>query len=169
MKLTKENYFSPEASKEYMGSTQFKNFKECEAMAMASIKGAWKMDETPSLLQGKYVHAWNEDDLIKFKADHLDMFKKDGELKAPFLKCNEIIEIIEKDKLFMMALSGKKEVIFTAEFFGTKWKILIDSYLETGKQFGDLKVLKSLDDKFWNKELQIYENVFEYRGYFGSK
>ena len=93
-------------------------------------------------------------------------YKKDGTLYAKYENMDDIIDRIKKDKLFMMALDGQKEVIFTAEAFGTKWKILIDSYMPKERRFGDLKVLKSLYDKFWSNEYQCYENVFQYRGYF---
>ena len=45
MQLTNENYFSREASNEYMSVSQYKSFigsmgiKGCEAMAMAEING----------------------------------------------------------------------------------------------------------------------------------
>ena len=48
MQLTNENYFSREASNEYMSVSQYKSFigsmgiKGCEAMAMAEINGEWE-------------------------------------------------------------------------------------------------------------------------------
>jgi hypothetical protein len=43
-----------------------------------------------------------------------------GELKAGFRKVYNLIDKIEKDKLFKRALIGEKEVIFTAKMFGAK-------------------------------------------------
>ena len=55
MILTNENYFSTEASMEYMSVSQFKAFESCEAAALAEAKGEYKREETTSLLVGKYV------------------------------------------------------------------------------------------------------------------
>jgi hypothetical protein len=42
MILTNENYFSKEADMEYMSVSQFKAFEQCEAAALASVKGEWE-------------------------------------------------------------------------------------------------------------------------------
>ena len=41
------------------------------------------------------------------------MFKKDGGLKADYIKANEIIARIERDEYFMRCMSGQKQVIMT--------------------------------------------------------
>lgn len=69
MILTQENYFSKEANLRYMSSTQFKLFRECEAMAMAWLRGDWKRKTTEDMMKGKYVHAWNGGTLPEFLAD----------------------------------------------------------------------------------------------------
>jgi len=165
MIINSENYFSKQANWDFMSNSQFKWFLECEAKAMANINEEWVYETSDAMLQGKYVHAWNENKLKQFIENSPNMFKKDGYLFTKFEICNTVIETIEKDNLFMNALAGQKEVVFTAEMFGTPWKILIDSYFPDKKRFGDLKVLKSIDDKFWNKEERRYMNVFEKYGY----
>lgn len=171
--LTSQNYYSDAANWAYMSNSQYKGFLECEAKQMAKLRGEWTDDDAIAFLQGKYVHAWNEGVLDEFIEQNKEsIFKKDKQKKltnnkyAEFVKCDEIIERIKRDQLFMMALSGKKEVIFSAEMFGIPWKILIDSYFPENRRFGDLKILKSLYDKFWLPALSCYENVFQYRGYF---
>lgn len=174
MELNKENYHSIEANQEYMSATQFKGFVHefggCEAKSMAILTGKWSDPEKVSFLQGKYVHAWNEGKLEEFKESNPEIIastgKNKGELKADFALCEKIIDKIKNDDLFMEALSGEKEKIFTANIFGIKWKCCIDSYLKNKKRFADLKILRSLNDKIWNKYLGCYENVFNSYGYF---
>lgn len=170
--LTKNNYFSRAASKKYMSSSQYHTFLDCEAMAMAEIEKEWVRETTDPMLAGSYVHAYYEGtkSFKKFKEEHPELFSSKGatkgELKAIFkTTCNAVIQRIDNDKLFMKSLEGQKEVIFTAELFGIDWKVLIDAYNPDEKRLADLKILKSLYDKFWKKELG-YQNVFDARGYF---
>lgn len=166
MLVTKENYYSQEANMEYMGSSQYKSFLTCEAKAMAELTGFWAKKDKMGMLAGKYGHAWNEGCLEQFKEEHPEIFTKKGDLRAEFVKMDNIIEFVSKDPVFMGALQGLKEVIFTAEMFGSKWKILIDCYLPAKKRITDLKFLKKIKDRIWNDELKIYENPFEAYGYY---
>lgn len=172
--LTRNNYFSRAASKKYMSSSQYHSFLECEAMAMAEIEGEWVRETTDPMLAGKYVHAYYEgsESFKKFKEEHPELISSrgvtKGNLKAVFQICDTVIQRIDNDKLFMESLEGEKEKIFTAELFSIDWKILIDAYNPDEKRLTDLKVLKSLYEKFWSKELQCYENVFAYRNYFAQ-
>lgn len=168
MKLTRKNYHSAEANQEYMSNSQFGDFLKCEAMAMAKLSGKWRVEPSKSMLEGSYVHAWSEgeESLNEFKSEHPEIFKKDGSLLSTFEHCNKVIEVIKNDPLFMRCLSGKREQIFTAEMFGVKWRVLIDSILEEENRFMDLKILKDIYEKSWNKELNIWQSIFEVRGYF---
>lgn len=144
-KLTAENYFSPEMQMEYMGVSQYKDFLECPARALATIKGEYKEEMTKAMLVGSYVDAYFEGTLDKFKAEHPEIFNsRTGELKVDYQQANEIIKRLEADPIFMEHMSGEKQVIMTAELFGTKWKIKIDSY-HPGKQIDDLKIVRSLE------------------------
>lgn len=218
LKLTKDNYHGLEANKEYMSVSQFKNFMECEAMAVAMLDGRWSRDvDNLSLIQGQYLHAWNEGTLEEFKANNDDLFtylstdeilkqlssddmdklisenehlfnskgnfkstvRKPEKIKAiegfnipvkklksQYLSCNDAIKVVELDKLMMIALEGEKEKILTANLFGCSWKIMIDSYNPDKNRFSDLKYLKDMSSKFWQKEQSIYINIFEKFGYF---
>lgn len=72
--LTRENYFTPEMQLKYMGATQFKDFLNCPAAAIATIKGEYKQEETTSLLVGKYVDAYFSGELEQFEMAHPDIF-----------------------------------------------------------------------------------------------
>lgn len=167
LKLTLNNYYSPEANWAFFSNSQYKSFMCCEALTMAKLRGEWEDEDAVALLQGKYVHAWNEGVLEEFKKNNPEIFLKNGkELKAEFKTCDNVIEVIKNDELFMMALSGEKERLFSGTFAGAEWKILIDSYFPSERRFCDLKILKAIRDKFWNDEVRAYENVFEHRGYY---
>lgn len=170
MELTSENYFSPEASREYLSVSQYKDFigslgkLGCEAQAMAKLNGEWEIDQSAvALLVGSYVDAHFEGTLELFKAKHPEIFTQKGELKSQYKQANEIINRCERDELFMKYMSGEKQVIMTAELFGTKWKIKMDSYLPH-KAIVDLKVMKSLREAHYTKDYG-YMNFIEYWGY----
>lgn len=169
MILTTDNYFSPEAAQEYFSVSQFKDFtgtygmRGCEAMALAKIRGEWKPEPTPALLVGSFVDAHFEGTLDVFRAQHPEIFTKSGELKAEYRQAEEIIARVEQDPYWMQYMSGEKQVILTCEIFGVKWKVKIDSLLR-GRCITDLKVMKSIFDSFWVKDLG-YISFVEYWGY----
>lgn len=188
-KLTAENYFSPEMQMEYMGVSQYKDFLDCPARALATIKGEYKPEMTKAMLVGSYVDAHFEGTLDKFKAEHPEIFNsRTGELKADYKQADEIIKSLEADELFMAFMAGAKQVIMTAELFGAKWKIKIDSFLspenvkaivekfpEVAKFFiegygaiDDLKIMRSIERimgisfvQHWGYDIQmaIYSEV----------
>ena len=158
MKLNNENYFSPEAMNEYLSCSQYKDFMGtlgkigCEAQAVAKLKGEWSEEKSTALLVGGYVDAHFEGTLDLYKGQNPEIFMKNGGLKAEYRNAEEIISRIERDKFFMENMSGEKQVIMEAELFGSKWKVKIDSY-HPGKAIVDLKVMKSLRDRFYIKDL----------------
>lgn len=160
MILTNENYFSSEASREYMSVSQYKQFRSCEAATMAEINGVWARPTTTALLVGSYVDAWFEGTLDAFRKEHPEIFKRDGTPKADYVQAEEIIERVQQDKVFMEYMSGEKQRIFTAELFGIPWKIKIDSLLPN--RIVDLKVMRSMERimgksfvEHWGYDLQM--------------
>lgn len=157
MVLTAENYYSQEANEEYMSVSQFKDFcgtygkMPCEFTAMEKLKGRWEEPKSKALMVGSYVDSYFEGTLDKFKAENPDLFKRDGTLKAEFVKADEIIQRIERDDYFMKFMSGKKQVIMTGELFGTKWKIKMDSYIQD-IAIVDLKVMASITKLEWVRD-----------------
>lgn len=141
--LTNENYFSPEAEAEYMSVSQFKNFEECPAKAIAELKGEYIREETTALLVGSYVDAHFGGTLDIFKSQHPEIFKRDGTLKSEYIQAEQIIARIERDPLFMEYLMGEDQVIMTGEIEGIKVKIKIDS-LHPDK-IVDLKIMRDFE------------------------
>lgn len=164
MRLTEDNYYSKEANLEYMSVSQFKDFvgtygrRGCEYAAMEKLFGRWNPPPTTPLLVGSYVDSYVEGTLDSFMERHPEVFTIEGELKAPYKKAEEIISRIERDKYFMKYLSGKKQVIMTANFFGCDWKIKMDSYLP-GVAIVDLKVMASITDNKWVKDIGYLDFV----------
>lgn len=154
MKLTNKNYYSQKANKEYFSVSQIKDFLKCEAYAMAKINGDWVEPPTTAMLIGSYVDSYFEGTLEEFKANTPELFKKDGSLKSDFVKAEQIIKRIESDELFMLCMSGKKQVIMTGELFGAKFKIKMDSYLKN-EGIVDLKVVKKLREVFFKNNGRI--------------
>lgn len=169
MIISPENYFSKEASLEYLGASQYKDFAGslgktgCEAQALAKIQGNWAQEMTTPLLVGSYVDAHFEGTLDVFKAQNPEIFTRSGELKANYKQADEIIARLERDPYFMQYMAGEKQVIMTSDFFGTKWKIKIDSY-HPGVAIVDLKVMASLTKGEWVKDYGKVDFI-QYWGY----
>lgn len=143
MTVTQENYYSPEADWQYMSVSQFKAFDACEAAALATLQGDYHPPVTPALLVGSYVDAFFEGTLGEFREAHPEILKRDGSLRAEFVRAAEMIERAHRDALFLEYMSGEKQKIFTAELFGVPWKIKVDSY-HPGRMLVDLKTARSL-------------------------
>ena len=163
MAVNRFNYFSPNNNLKYCGSSQFKQFMKCPAQAMAELRGEWKREDTTALLIGSYVDAWFEGTLDAFKAEHPEILKRDGTLKAEFVKADEIIARVSRDELFMRYMGGQKQAIRTGFIGGVPFKIKMDSY-HRGKAIVDLKVIKDFDP-IWNEERGIRQSFIEYWGY----
>ncbi len=163
MAVNRFNYFSENNNKNYCGSSQFKSFLRCPAQALAELNGEWKREESTSLLIGSYVDSWFEGTLDTFKAEHPEIFKKDGTLKSEYIKADEIIARVSRDELFMKYMGGQKQAIRTGEIEGVPFKIKMDSY-HKGKAIVDLKVIKDFQP-LWNEERGIRQSFIEYWGY----
>lgn len=183
-KLTAENYHSHEANMKYMSASQFKAFRKCEAAALAELRGEWGRKDSTALAVGSYVDAYFSGELEQYKADHPEMFKKDGSLKADFVLAQKVAERLAQDKLARMLLSGRHQTIKTCKIAGVWYKTKSDSLL-TARQveaickrfpevrnivpFGggmivDLKCMKDFDD-IWDEEIRERVNFIEFWGY----
>lgn len=184
LKLTKDNYFSPEANRQYMSVSQYKAFSKCEAAALAELKGEYVRSTSTAMLVGSFVDAYFEKSLDKFKEEHPDLFKKDGSLKADFAHAEKIIERMKHDRLTQILQSGRKQVIKTGTIAGIPWKIKIDSLLGKAscarlvKEFPmtrnvvgfgdgmivDGKVMRDFDD-IYSEDLHAFVSFIEAWGY----
>lgn len=154
LELDQNNYYSPEANQQYFSVSQYKDFMQYEAMAMAKINGTYKPEMTRAMLTGSFVDAYFEEALDAFMQEHPAVFTRRQELRSEFRKANEIIARIQADELFMKFMSGEKQRIMTFDLFGVPWKMKMDSYLP-GICITDLKVVARFRSlPFWRYDLQ---------------
>ena len=151
MELNNENYYSKKADREYMSFSQFKNFEECPAKAMAILNQDWFEDESESMLIGSFVDSWLDGESSRFAIEHPEIFNtRTGELKASFKMAQLLCAEIKRDELLYNNLKGKRQVIIQGSIAGVKFKGKIDSLLPN--EIHDGKVLKDCEDVYKNGE-----------------
>lgn len=167
MKLTEENYYSKEANQAYFSVSQYKDFLQCESMAMAKTNGLYEPPMTRAMLVGSFVDHHFEGTLPQFINEHSELFTRSKQLRAEFRHAYEIIRAIESNEKFMNYMSGEKQKILTFEMFGVPWKMKMDSFLPE-ICITDLKIIARTEWLWkWNYEIQgaIYQYGVEANGY----
>ncbi len=168
MRLSKKNYYSAEANEKYWSASQVKQFLKCPAAALADEGPA----SSTALLVGSYVDAYFERTLPAFKELHPEIFKRDGSLKADYVKADEMIERARSDSLFMEYMKGRKQIIRTGKIGGLPFKIKMDVYRK-GERIVDLKTARDLKPAYkkdegtvtfadlweWPLQMAIYQAV----------
>lgn len=162
-KLTESNYYSNESDKSYMSVSQYKSFMSCEARTMAKLNGEYEEQKSSALLFGNYVDSAIEGTLEHFKAENPQIFKKNGEPYAEYVKAEELIRLIKENELFMKFLGGEKQVILTFNLFDADWKIKMDSFVRD-ICITDLKTARNTEGIVkWRYDIQgaIYQKGVE--------
>ncbi len=179
-RLSGENYYSTEANEKFFSASQIKSFHECEERTLAEIEGRWERPKTDSLLIGSYVDAAFESKKAfnAFKADHPEIFKRDGTLKAEYARADAMISKAKSDKVFANFMSGRKQVIKTANILGHPFKAKLDVLRIRGDENDRIVDLKTIRDtkplykagegklnfvRYWQYDTQmaIYQAVIE--------
>ncbi|MBQ4187424.1 MAG: PD-(D/E)XK nuclease-like domain-containing protein [Firmicutes bacterium] len=174
LKLTRSNYYSAEANKEYFSASQVKSFLTCEAATMAELRGEWTRPESVSLLIGSYIDASFESKAAysEFVRTHPQIFKRDGSPKAEYAKADQMIQRAKADAVFMKYMSGRKQVIKTGFIGGIPFKARFDAY-KKGVRIVDLKTVKDMQTLYkpgygrltpieywmWDLQMAIYSAV----------
>ena len=168
MLLNNENYYSKEADREYLSVSQYKNFMgtigkpACESQAMAMLNGEWKLERQQLFwLALMWIRILRE--ALTCSVHRILPFLQVRGFKGRLQKSEEIINRIERDETFMQFMSGEKQVIMTADMFGAKWKIKMDSYI-ADKAIVDLKVMRELHKAEYTKDFG-YMDFIQYWGY----
>ena len=165
--LCEENYFSKEMQMHYIGSSQIKDFQECEAKALAKLLGEWVEEPSTSMLVGSYVDAHFSGSLDLFKAQHPEILKKDGDLKAEYVAADYIINRIERDEMMMKYLGGQKQTIFTGSISGEGYKLPVKVKIDSlfpEKAIVDLKIVRDLEP-LWNDKTKEKQNFIDFWNY----
>lgn len=177
MKLTEANYHSLEANREYWSASQVKTFLDCPARAMAELNG-WVRPPSKALQLGSYVDAAfdGEEAMTRFIADNPAMFKKDGSLKADFVKADQMVARAEADPVFMEYMDGEKQKILTGDIVGIPFRIKMDVY-KPGVRIVDLKTVRDTKPMYrpgegrltfadywrWTLQMAIYQHIEGHR------
>ena len=162
MKLTEKNYYSREANRAYFSVSQFKNFRKCEAAALAELNGEYEPERGRALLVGSYVDEMltgtekSQKEFVTLHADEL--FKKNGDPYADIEQAQSVIVRIRKQPLMMKHLDGEHQTIMTGKIEGVPFKIKMDSY-KPGEFICDLKYMASL------RSPNLFEPMVSYWGY----
>lgn len=164
LQLNKKNYYSIEADQQYMSVSQFKLFNECEAMAVAKLKGDYSPPSSNALLVGSYVHAAFESDeeFSSFiEENNGSIFKSRGGKYSDFETADRMIEALKVDPFALFAMEGEKESIYTARLWGTNWKIKVDSVNHSRRIFSDLKTTQDLHKRYWSDKYNGWVSFVE--------
>lgn len=188
MKLTNGNYYGAKANQEFMSVSQFKSFQNCEAMALAELRGEYERLQTKALLLGSFVDEMltgtkkskikfivynraeifqksskivklDDDGLTAIANDYFaDLFNADNKPYAEIVQALETIERIKKQPLMMQHFKSKHQVIMTGEIAGVPFKIKMDNY-KPGEFIADGKYMASL------RSPNLFEPMVKYWGY----
>ena len=188
MKLTSKNYYGAKSNREFMSVSQFKQFKKCEAMALAELKGEYKRPKSKALLLGSFVDEMltgTKRSQIKFVYDNFfelfqkssklcklddagrktfvtdffaDLFNADNKPYAEIVQALETIEKIKKQPLMMEHFKSKHQTIMTGEIAGVPFKIKMDNY-KPGEFIADGKYMASL------RSPNLFEPMVKYWSY----
>lgn len=188
MKLTNKNYYGQAANKEFMSVSQFKNFKRCESMALAELKGEYERPKSKALLLGSFVdemltgtkksqnefivenrseifqkssklNKYSDEELAVLLNDcSLDISKSECRTYAEIVQALETIEKIKKQPLMMEHFKSKHQTIMTGEIAGVPFKIKMDNY-KPGEFIADGKYMASL------RSPNLFEPMVKYWGY----
>ena len=173
MELNSSNYFSTEAGREYFSASQVKAFKKCEASALAEINGEYERPMSQALLQGQFVDEALTGDYGSWVLEHPEVAKRDGNLKAEFMLCQEMVTRAKRDPLFMDYMEGEHQTILTAKLFGVPFKAKFD--VLGADRIVDLKTVRDLKSQYlpgqgrvdfatawdWPLQMAIYQKIYE--------
>lgn len=182
--ITADNYYSREADIAYMSCSQYQDFGECEAKAVAKLQGRWEDPLKEAFTVGNYFHSHfegpeahgafcteHEDEIFKSK---MVKDKKTGtESKvitgkyAPYLVADKMIKTVEADPMMtrFIDMDGENERFMVGNIFGVPWKIKIDKYIPSERFIVDYKTTQNIWDTSFNPFKGVRESFIESHGY----
>lgn len=173
MKLTRENYYSAEADREYWSCSQYQDFERCEAAALAKIDGRWEEEPTEALLAGNYLHTALESPEAHaafIATNEPQIYTKQGKLRAPFEQAEKMLSALREDDFIAEWINrpGDVEKIITGRLFGRyPWKIRLDKYFPHERKpiIVDWKTAADIHRLDWNETTRQRESFVRAYGY----
>ena len=184
MELTRDNYYTPEADREYMSCSQYQSFCECEAKAMAKLEGRWTDPDKEAFLVGNYFHTIFEGPEAheQFIQENFDTIFKTKVIKgkkgepdqtvvtgkyAPYEQADKMIEVAQNDPLIksLIDLPGENEKIMTGELWGVPWRIRLDKYVPDGRMIIDWKTVANISELKWSEAMHEKVTFIDAYGY----
>lgn len=166
--LTHKNYFSPEMMMEYMSTSQFKAFEQCESAALAELQGKLEIDKE-CYKEGHYFEACLTGTEELFLLQNPEMVSSrgatKGDLKANFKKVQGAVEAFKRQPMFMdRIIRCEKQVIVTGTIAGLKFKGMVDFLnMETFEGY-DTKAMANFK-KVWSDTDKAYISWYFAYGY----
>ena len=168
MILTADNYYAPEADREYLSCSQYEMFLKCEAAAMAKLQGRYRIEkESDAFFAGHYFHSYFEgpEAFAQFCKDNFDRIYKTKTTKTRGLEIIGKYAPIELvDKMIATAraepsikrlidMDGENEKIMTGKLFGeVPWRIRLDKYIPQLNMIIDWKTVGNIQELEWNQK-----------------
>lgn len=174
MQLNEQNYFSLEADQAYFSASQIKSFKRCEAATMAALNGEYERPMSQALLQGQFVDEALTGNYAEWVMKHPEISKRDGNLKAEYMLCQEMVSRARRDEVFMDFLAGDRQQILKGELFGVPFKVKLD-VINWDLRIVDLKTVRDMNSVYlpgqgrvdfatawdWPLQMAIYQKIVE--------
>lgn len=164
MILTRDNYYTPQADREYLSCSQYEDFLSCEARTLAKIQSRFAREETEAFLVGNYFHTYFEgpDAHEEFCQMHFDKIFKTKTTKArgteitgkraAFEQADKMIAAAEAEPAIrkLIDMPGENELIMTGNLFGKyPWKIRLDKYIADMRWIIDWKTVANIQEEIW--------------------
>lgn len=168
--LTDDNYYSQEANEHYLSCSQYEEFLDCEAAALAHAQGRWAPPETDAFFLGKYFHSYFEgSDAFEAFCEEPENFNKIYKTKVTkargleitgkysnIEKIDAMIKAAEEDEAIrrLIAMEGETEVSMTGKLFGRyPWKVRLDKWIPKMDLIIDWKTVADIRGLQYNTEL----------------
>lgn len=169
MILTESNYFGAEAMAHYMSQSQFKQFENCEAQAMAILRGEAD-DEKDAYIEGRYFEAIICGKQAEFEAEYADQVLSSrgatkGMPKANYQNVIESASAFMRQPEFMdIVCKCEQQKILTGEIAGVPFKCKLDFFDKETLSEWDSKCMKDFKRLYDEKEMH-YASWYFVRGY----
>ena len=150
MNLTHENYRTPENEMAFASVSQVKSFMECEAAALAELRGEFVPEEKSAFAFGELVHALALTPMDAKRTEKaLARLKKSSRTyKADEENARGMVARLMRDDNCRKSLRGDCEKIIAFELFGHPFKSQIDVADTKNGLLVDLKTCRDFELKW---------------------